>query len=147
MIPADCIPIEGGVVIEILNTPQPNPNKFGEWTFFEYWISPRAYCGVCGRCKTLNCGHDDKDLHGQIFLKRFEDFSEQQRNARVVDRRYRSKPVSPGFQGSTGVLEHGRERKYKPCRSFATGTHQFRGDGRCICGETPESAKLETEAT
>jgi len=76
VIAADCIPAnESETVIEILDTyPTPNPNRFGQYAFFQYWLDD--YPPPSG-------------VRGQIFLKRPEDFSEAQKSARVVDRRYR----------------------------------------------------------
>jgi hypothetical protein len=77
VIAADCIPAnESETVIEILDTyPTPNPNRFGQYTFFTYWIGTGHFTGV----------------RGQIFVKHPDEFDEHQKNARVVDRRYKPK--------------------------------------------------------
>lgn len=91
MIPSDCVPDNPTAsVVEFIG----GPNMHGEFTFFEYWwnLSP-AYCSRCGRCTNPNnvkpCGHSEAERHvrAQIFLKRLDQFSESQKDARTVDRR------------------------------------------------------------
>ena len=77
MIAADCIPAnESETVIEILDIyATPNPNRFGQYAFFLYWIGTGHFTGV----------------RGQIFLMRPDEMNEGMKAARVVDRRHQPK--------------------------------------------------------
>lgn len=47
--------------------------KSGEHSFIAHWISSnRAYCGICGQCRSRDCGHEDSGLTGQVFIAKLE---------------------------------------------------------------------------
>jgi len=88
--PADCRPVDGETVIEIIS----GPNRYNQYSFFAYWNNPSpAYCGRCGKCtnpdNVKSCGHPEADFHvrGQIFFCNLEDYLKQHPHHRIVDRR------------------------------------------------------------
>lgn len=73
----------GGTLIEVLEY---HPRS-QEHSFMAYWLSDsRAFCGVCGACKSRKCGHDDKGLMAQVFLCRLSEWAARRENVRVIPR-------------------------------------------------------------